>query len=307
MGENVFVRARAAQGKGGKSRILQVRFRLCLRQPAFRIVKFRHARENAAPALSEPDPAPVFKNEYGHLRFLPFRLFPLCWQGVALCRADVPHGAEQAFRRGGQTYGRAQFHQALREISPSFFRICGRKFGKITLAQNVLRLCVAQNARQHAYHVPVYGGRGLFEGDGSDRARRIFPDAGQLFQIFRPFGKTAAGKDLPRRFPHVFRAAVIPEPLPKFHQFFFRAFRQRPYVGQFAQKAHVMIFCGLHARLLQHDLGYPHAVGIAVDAPGKAALVFVVPWQKARGQTAECFFSIHNFIITKKIFCLNRK
>ena len=100
-----------------------------------------------------------------------------------------------------------------------------------------------------------------------------------------------------RRAVQIAGTAVIAQPFPQLQKFFFRARCERLHGGQFAHKPLVMFLDRLHARLLQHDLRNPHAVCVGIFAPGKVALVYIVPWQKQRGQFLQDLLSVHAFII----------
>ena len=159
---------------------------LPFRQRALLGVKGVHAAQHAALPAAERDALPRPEEQERHPFLPPFGLFFGERQGVALGAAARKERTGQAERRGGHAHRGAQLHQALREVAAPARGVRGRKLNGERLAQLRRGARIAQVPREDAHDVSVHRGRGLFKGDGSDRARRVLPHPGEFFSTPPP-------------------------------------------------------------------------------------------------------------------------
>ena len=135
------------------------------------------------------------------------------------------------------------------------------------------------HAGKHAQNVAVHSRGADAESDGSNGAGGIIANAGQFPDFFLVGGHDAVIflYQKARRFLQVACAAVIAKPFPKFEEFFLRRGGKVAHRGERGKKALVVGLDRLHARLLEHDLRDPDAVGVARFPPGQVARVGIVP------------------------------
>ena len=151
-----------------------------------------------------------------------------------------------------------------------------------------------KEARDHPLDIAVNHGSRSVEGNRRDRRRRVVADARQPLQLRR--GLREAPAVLAHQRLHagmeVARTGVVAKAGPSLHDLVARSVGERRHVRPAGDEG---IEIGLHRRdrrLLQHDLGEPHPIGIGPDAarpfgrpeaPGQLARMAVVPGKERSG------------------------
>src|SRR6266481_5575415 len=144
----------------------------------------------------------------------------------------------------------------------------------------------AEVTRQHAPHVAIENREARSEGERENRARGRAPDAGKGCELRELAGKLPAVviADARGRAMQVAGPRVIAEPRPQMQHLIDRCIGERAHVGEAAHETLKVGNDGCDLRLLQHDLGHPHAIRRAVLLPGKVvAPVAGVPLKERGG------------------------
>ena len=196
VGKDVFVRLRSAERERAHPRFLQKGAHRGLVHRPFDGKKAVHPAQHPVPAAAERRFVPAAKEQQRHFAPPAFGLFAGEGEGVAARSAEGEEGAARAEGRGGRADGRAQLHQALGEVAAPRAGQRRLQLAEERPFQRFGGAAVAEQAGQHADHVPVHGGRALAEGDRRDRSRGIVADAGQLFPA-----RGGAGEPLRRHDP----------------------------------------------------------------------------------------------------------
>ena len=131
-----------------------------------------------------------------------------------------------------------------------------------------------QLVQEHRAHVRLQVERGAVEGERHDAGRRGRADTGQLHQLLGRAGQLTAalggaevGRPLQRK-----GTAVVAEPLPLGQNVGRVGRRKRVDRGEQRHEALPEPPHARHLRLLEHDLGHEHGVGIVEVAPRKVAV-----------------------------------
>ena len=189
--------------------------------------------------------------------------------GAARC-APLVQRTEQALRRSRRADGRTQLHHGLVEVAGTLaieqrFRSLPRRFPSLGRAKHAL---------QHALDVAIDDGDRLSERDARDRGRGVASDAGKFAPLFR------SAREIPRcaraRSPSPPDAFVARDGSSRARstpraRTVSRAAARACTVGNLLQEARVVVQHRGHARLLQHDLRDPHAIGIGITPPRQIA------------------------------------
>ena len=183
-----------------------------------------------------------------------------------------------------QTDGCTKLHQRLVEVAGAVGRYeCGEP-----LARLLFELCVRDRReiviepRRHTQNIAVHRRNRQPERDRRHRACRIFTDAGQREQFIVVGGQLAAvlRAQQDRCTVQVAHAAVVAEPLPELGVNGLVRRRESGNIGQRVHPAGKIAAHGLHARLLQHDLAHPDAIGSRLRPPRQVAVPGVIPAQQ---------------------------
>src|SRR4029077_17016145 len=138
-------------------------------------------------------------------------------------------------------------------------------------------------ARQDARDVAVQHGERCFVGDAEDGGGGVTPDpwpSGRRIELARK-PSMMPRDDLLRSPAQIPRAAVVAKPGPGLQYARFPRARQRPDARKFAQEPPVVGNYSGNARLLQHHLREPDAIGVAAAAPRKVAAICAEPAEEA--------------------------
>ena len=187
------------------------------------------------------------------------------------CRAAASERARRARRRARRAHERAELHESLGRVAgPAAGKERAESLGRVAIARATP---IPAQARRDAPDVAVDGQLRHVEREGRHGRRRVGPDARQAPQLRDTPGHAAAvlqhahlgGAPQPARPP------VVAEPLPHPENLALRRGGQRGEVREAPHPAREVGDHGVHARLLQHDLGDQHRVGVAARAgPGAA-------------------------------------
>ncbi len=170
--------------------------------------------------------------------------------------------------------------------SRSFFLFCVRNRRKI-----VIQPC------RNAQNVSIYRRDAQVEADGRDRACGVFSDARQRQQrlIIRRERTAVLLADEFRGPVQVARTAVIAEPFPQLEHLRLVRRGERTDVRERLHPALEITAHRLDARLLEHDLAHPDAVGRRLAPPRQVAVSLVVPLEQRLDDSfchaAQCFMS----------------
>src|SRR5262249_10688394 len=143
---------------------------------------------------------------------------------------------------------------------------------------------VVLHTRDHAQHIAIEDRPRQAERDAADRGGRVVADARQRADRLILARKAACRDDLLRSAPQIAGARVIAEPRPGGQDIVLGRAGQRLHSREALQKALIVGDDGLGARLLEHDLAHPDAIGIGSGAPGKIAMTFSVPVEEEMGE-----------------------
>ena len=183
-----------------------------------------------------------------------------------------------------QTDRCTEFHQRLVEIAGTV----GRHERGEPLARLFFELCVRDRReiviqpRRHTQNIAVHRRNGQSERDRRHRACRVLADTGQGKQpvvIGRQFAAVFLAQQ-DRCTVQVAHAAVVAEPLPELGVNGLVRRRESGNIGQRVHPTGKIAAHGLHARLLQHDLAHPDAVGSRLRPPRQVAVTGVIPVQQ---------------------------
>ena len=200
--------------------------------------------------------------------------------------AVVAHRARVATRPAARAESAAEIHQPLRvriEIAARQQRLGERPERAFDSGQSGPAVDAAP-AREHALHVAVEDRGAHAEREHRDRRGRRSTDAGQFRPSVGGLGEPPAEivRDDACRRMEVARAGVVAEPAPRGEHIVERRIGQRTHVREPREEALVVRDHRRHLRLLQHDLGQPDAVRIAVALPRKiVAAVHALPRHEA--------------------------
>ena len=183
-----------------------------------------------------------------------------------------------------QTDGCTKLHQRLVEVAGTVGRHeCGEPFARLLFEFCVRdRREIVIQPRRHTQNIAVHRRNGQSERDRRHRACRVLADAGQSKQpvvISRQFAAVFFAQQ-DRCTVQVAHAAVVAEPLPELGVNGLVRRRESGNIGQRVHPAGKIAAHGLHARLLQHDLAHPDAVGSRLRPPRQVAVPGVIPAQQ---------------------------
>ena len=215
-------------------------------------------------------------------------------------KAQMLHRAAAAARCAvRQTDHRAKLHQGLVKVAGTVLR---RDLRKMT-SRSFFLFCV-RNRRKivvqpccDTHNVAVYRRDAQTEADGRDRACGIFSDARQRQKrlIIRRERAAVPLADQLRGPVQIARAAVIAEPLPQLEHLRLIRRGERTNIRKRLHPPLVIAAHGLDARLLEHDLAHPDAVGHRFAPPGQVSVSLVVPLEQRLDDrlrhAAQCFIS----------------
>ena len=202
-------------------------------------------------------------------------------------QAEVPDGAEKAFRRAVRHADRGpQLHEGLVENprvrlgfrenildlgADGFFRL---REGNVAV---VIRQA-GDNPEDVAVHRRFPPGKGR----GGDGGGGVVPDTGELQKPFVSVGKAAPFHRQLGGLLEVPGPAVVAKALPELHQVLLRCGGQGLHRGEGLQKPGVVAQHRRHPGLLKHDFRDPDAVGVPGFPPGKVPGAGPVPGQQRR-------------------------
>ena len=183
-----------------------------------------------------------------------------------------------------QTDGCTKLHQRLVEVAGAVGRHeCGEPFARLLFEFCVRDRCeIVIQPRRHTQNIAVHRRNGQSERDRRHRACRVLADAGQSKQpvvISRQFAAVFFAQQ-DRCTVQVAHAAVVAEPLPELGVNGLVRRRESGYIGQRVHPAGEIAAHGLHARLLEHDLAHPDAIGSRLRTPRQVAVPGVIPVQQ---------------------------
>lgn len=178
----------------------------------------------------------------------------------------------------------AQFHEGLIPVAGRF-----RREEALSHCPKALpaarRAKIAANggdAGEDAGDVAVEDRERNIVSDAEDGRRGVAANPGKRERGFQSAWEFAmmASNDFFRRGVEITRATVVTEAGPEAQDFLLRGGGEHVDGGKFFEEAVVIGEDGGNARLLQHDLGDPDAVGVAADAPGEVAAMSAEPGQE---------------------------
>ena len=247
-------------------------------------------QHTALRALGNQD-EPVFSDDRRGDRVVRDGGFGFAYGQLRLAAARVrqafpPQRAAGAVRRFGFADQRAEFHQRLVVVARAFARegVFGGFPQLFFDSHGAERFAQIHQARKHPADVRVQGWGGKVEGNGSNRAGGVAPDAWQRAQGVQVRGQLAAVllAEQPGALVQVARAAVIAQPFPGLQHVLLRSRRQAFQVRKSAHKAFKVWNDGFDLGLLEHNFGNPDAVGRDIRTPGQMPGVLVVPREQRR-------------------------
>ena len=233
------------------------------------------------------------------VQLAPRRTGPLARPALGLAtggrQTHIGQGTALAGRAARQAHRGTQVHQTLGIGRHGAAQAAAwqQVFGALPQGTHRRRLADVvgdgKHARQHALDVAVQDGRALAETERGNRRGRRAANAGQGGQHGSPCRKLSAkvGHHLPRTAVQQARAAVVAQTAPQGQYLVFAGVRQSGDIAKALQEARVVRQHGRDLRLLQHDFGKPHPVGVAGALPGQVvAPVPALPGDHALGQRA---------------------
>src|SRR2546430_1621447 len=125
----------------------------------------------------------------------------------------------------------------------------------------------------HPCHVRIYGWHGLLVCERCNGAGGIRSDSRELDELIRltwQRGVVASCNGLRQRM-EIRSAGVVSQPIPGFPYGSRARAGQRTEIRKLLDEPRIVLRHATHLRLLQHELGHEHAIGIARAAPGQVA------------------------------------
>jgi len=144
-----------------------------------------------------------------------------------------------------------------------------------------------EEPREHASDVPVDERRADAKGDGGDRSSRIATHTGELHERLDGLRKPPPLDDDLRGGVKGASAAIVSQTRPAPEHLLLARGGQGIDRGEVGLESFEESNDRVHARLLQHDLAHPDAVGGRMLAPGQGALVMFVPASQTRSYASK--------------------
>src|SRR5256885_15496550 len=199
------------------------------------------------------------------------------------------HRALRAFRPSRHAYQRSQLHDRLIEL-PGAFAVfgdqttgelpdlagCGMRdagCGPATTHPASRITHPEEHASNHPRHIRVDRRHGLFVGERCHRAGGVRSDSRELDELVGMVWQRATEvlTDHARKRVEIGGAGVIAQPVPLLSHSPGLRFRERLEVREPIDEPRIVLRHATHLRLLQHELGHEHAIGVARAAPGQVA------------------------------------
>ncbi len=197
-------------------------------------------------------------------------------------RAQPNQRASQAPRRPWRANCGPQLHHRLIEVS----RPLAIEQPLRGLPDRFPGQALSRDPLQDALYVAIDHSDWLVKSDAGNGRRRVSADSRQRLPVFGSLGKRASAFSrhyLGCRVQHAC-STVVSQAAPCRQHRGFPGRRQFLYRRKSAQKFVIVLNHSGHPGLLQHDLRYPHAVGIAALTPWQVARMRVVPGEKSFGE-----------------------
>ncbi len=181
------------------------------------------------------------------------------------------YGTRIATRSASNAVGAPQVHQRLVEFPYGVTPLWQQPFGETpdvffgTPASGRL----TKDSKKHSSDVCIDRRCATPIRKAGDGASRVWPDSGKLLEGNRVIGDVTVvfGDDRLCEAVQVGRAAVIPQPFPRFPHALGLRPRQRSHSRKSFNKPRVVVGDSRHLRLLQHELRYQNAVGVPRRTP----------------------------------------
>ena len=198
----------------------------------------------------------------------------------------------RAPRGSGGTYRRPQFHERLVPVP--------RPVGIDELAGSCPKAGVrgvrqVEESGQDTPRVPIHGGHHLAISDARDRPSAVLADPGERLETPRVLRKHPT-EPLPHdegRAPQIPGPRIVTEPLPCLQYGLLIPLGKRVDRGKTLHPAVVVRNRGLHACLLEHDLGNPHTVGFPTLSPREVTAMGVVVLQEEPSESVRVWDRHH--------------